>query len=216
MSQLPCKNYKGMIYTAHDGETEFEFDADNHLFTLKGGQQIPSVTGILKAEGFSRHYFATDEHRERGHRVALTVELFEKGTLNYGSIIGTDLEGYLAGWIQCKADKGLITQHAEQPSVSGAYLFGGIPDWIGTVDRRGLIIDIKTGVLEDWFALQLAGYELLAPKRSNGYLRWVVKLTREGTYQIVKFTTLTDRVVFLSALTTYRWKEEHNAIRNND
>ena len=74
-----------------DGKKRFsfddlEFDEDKHLFTVNG-EIIPSVTQILKREGFCPGLdFIDPWYLKRGSYVHKATELFDKGTLNEDSL----------------------------------------------------------------------------------------------------------------------------------
>jgi hypothetical protein len=66
------------------------------------------------------------------------------------------------------------------------------------------IPDIKSGAVQAWTGLQLAGYEILCGQRVN---RFGVQLTEDGKYKLIPFTDRNDRGVFMAALSTWWWKE---------
>lgn len=177
---------------------------DNHVYIdTDTGKHYPSVTTILTDLGFygnASQYF-TEESRQRGTLVHLMAKLFLTGDLNEETR-DPQLNPYL---IQLKkflsvSDFELIS--CEQPLINKIYGFGGTSDIFCFINGQESILDIKSGgVNKKPTALQLAGYEILIGKRCK---RYALHLTPDKA-NLIPFTDRTDRNVFLSAVTCWKY-----------
>lgn len=184
---------------------EFIFNDELHLYTLDG-RSLPSVTGILKQEGFIDDTWFTEDARLRGTYVHLTCHLYDKGTLDEDEL-SPALQPYLDAYILFKKETGFQVNESEVPCYHPQYLYAGTPDKIGTMNGAAALIDLKSGDIQPWCALQTAAYELFYP---NSMKRFGVQLTSEGKYKMIPFTDRTDRNIFLSAMACRNWKINHN------
>lgn len=184
---------------------EFVYNDELHVYTLDG-RVLPSVTGILKGENFIDDGFYTEDARVRGTYVHLACHLYDKGTLDQDGL-DPSLRPYLDAYIKFKSETGFQAIRSEIPHYHPQYLYAGTPDKIGTMAGSDTLIDLKSGAIEPWCALQLAGYEMFFDRPMK---RFGVQLTNEGKYKMTRFTDRTDRNIFLSALACRNWKLNHN------
>lgn len=187
-----------------------EFAQDSHTYRLDG-RPVPHVTGVLKANGFVDDSYFTEYAAERGRKVHLAIQYYDDGCLKEDSLDPV-LRPYLDAWIRFKAESHFVCEKSEIQVASKVHLCAGTVDklgrlFVGTPQETPAIIDIKTGEVHPWVALQLMGYLILLgePLRK----RYAVQLTDEGTYRLHHFKERTDRAVFLAALTVQTWKEYH-------
>ncbi|MHB8109695.1 MAG: PD-(D/E)XK nuclease family protein [Syntrophorhabdaceae bacterium] len=183
---------------------EFIFNDDQHLYTLDE-RPLPSVTGILKSEGFIDDTWFTEDARLRGTYVHMACHLHDMRTLDEDGLDDA-LRPYLDGYIRFKAETGFTVIESEIPRYHPQYLFAGTPDKIGMMNNSDTVIDLKSGILSPWTALQTAAYELFFDRPMK---RFGVQLTDEGKYKMIPFTDRTDRNIFLSALACRNWKINH-------
>lgn len=192
------------------------FNEAEHSYTL-GGVRLPSVTQILKAEGFidDRHF--TEESRDRGRAVHTACHFLEEGELDWDTV-DPSIVGYVQAYERFLEETGFESVLAEHPMADAFLRCGGMLDRLGTFRQRTLIdgwalLDIKTGVYQPEHDIQLAGYEVLAD-RDDGidvriHNRIVLELKKTGRYKLEP--TRTDphiaREVFRAAVKTYHWKE---------
>lgn len=204
-------------------ETGLTFDEAKHEYRLGvSGPVIDSVTQILKAVGISRYgrpgteLFDTPA-MQRGKAVHRATELFDKEVLDFATVTD-DVMPYLMAWIDFREKTGF------QPSLIEQQVFHRIYSYAGTLDREGtmgpnpyvkfhrgqrVVIDIKTGDVEDWTALQLSGYDEALPKVTPRRLRLAVQLKPDGTWRPHRFDDDNDGYVFLSQVTNYNWRKAH-------
>lgn len=183
---------------------ELIFDKERHVYSVNG-RVLPSVTGILKAEGFIDDTWFTEDARLRGTYVHLACHLYDMGTLDENEL-DPALRPYLNGYIRFKADTGFEVVESEVPRYHEQYLFAGTPDKIGVMAKADTLIDLKSGLVSPWTALQTAAYELTLDRPMK---RFGVQLTDDGKYKMIPFQDRTDRNIFLSALAVHNWKINH-------
>lgn len=185
------------------------FDSALHRYELDG-QEVPSVTRVLKDEGFIDTTWFTEWARTRGIYVHRIIEWHVKGELD-PSTIDDALQGYLCAWVQFIKDTGFISLLTERPFASALYSFAGTADCVGSLGGEESIIDIKAGSLSPATSLQLAAYEILHGGRSK---RFALQLKEDGKYSLKEFKDRSDRGIFLSALSCWWWK--HNNLRKGE
>lgn len=175
------------------------------------GRMYPRVTSILESAGIAVFYDMAEReyYLGRGQAVHLATALSDQGILNEATV-EDDIRPYLQGW-RCFVDDTDITFDAvEQTVFSAIYGYAGTLDRVGILNGNHCIIDIKTGPKNPATGIQLAAYKVAyldGGPMGHAYNRYAVHLTREGKYSLVQYGNHTDRNVFLSALTVYRWQQ---------
>lgn len=165
----------------------FRFDEAAHIYYL-GDRVLPGITGILKDCGYIDTTYYTEQARTRGTHVHRAIQYLNKGTLDWDSL-ADEYMGYVMAYEKFRADWNLKLDLFEEPLHHPDLLFGGTPDMVGTVlDGIPAIVEMKTGDVPRWAALQTAGQELLVQAkipREPGfrYRRWGLKLNKDGTYK---------------------------------
>lgn len=191
-------------------DPEFSFDRERHEYRL-GGRVVPSTTQVLRAAGFIGRSFASDYSRRRGEYVHLACHLHDRGVLDEESldpVIAPYLQAYRSFLEATKFDVLL----SEEPLVSVSHRFGTTPDKLGIFKGVPALVEIKTGIVQPWVALQTAAQELAVKDRFPEYRkaklrRYALGLRPDGTYLITgPFDNKSDREVFLGALACHTWK----------
>lgn len=178
---------------------EFRFVEESHTYFL-GEKILPGITGILKACGYIDPTYYTEESRNRGSHVHLAIKFLNKGTLDWDSVIDQYI-GYVSAYEKFARDWNLKLELFERPMYHPDLLFAGTPDLVGTVlNNVPSIVEIKTGPVMKWTALQTAAQELLVRAWDRPNLRrrrWGVTLNADGTYSKPKeFPEDRDEFVF--------------------
>ncbi len=181
------------------------FDSLNHSYT-EGEVSLPSVTTILKAEGFYDPRVFNEGAADRGtliHLITQQIDEVKKGVKDFGL---NPLYAYALAWDKFKTDTGAEILDCE-------IIVGGKEQGCaGTVDRVALIrgqeyvLDIKSGVPMPWHSIQLAGYKYLLGKPLR---RMCVYLKDTGKYRADECKDRYDETVWKAALISYRWKKEN-------
>jgi hypothetical protein len=159
-----------------------------------------SVTELLQAEGFIDTTWYDDYGRDRGSYAHKAIHLYDTEELDE-EILDPVLVPYLAAWKKFLRESKFKVADSEVRIDNGQ--FTGKPDKVGFLNGQPTILDNKTGTIEPWVALQLAGYEIL---KGSPHKRIAVKLKDNGTYSLKEFKDRQDRQIFLAALACYQWK----------
>lgn len=110
-------------------DAEIPFIEEGHFYEHEG-RRLPSVTGILKAEGYIDTTYYTEYGRERGSFVHLACHYDDIGDLDEDTL-DPEIKPYLDAYRRFKAESGFIVEQSEPPMMSTKYLFAGTPDKIG-------------------------------------------------------------------------------------
>lgn len=176
------------------------FDDATHTYRTDG-RVIPSVTEILRAEGFIDTAWFTDYGRERGKLAHLAIHLHDAGELDEDSLDPV-LRPYLDAWKRFVEATGCIILESEQACVDSLKRYAGTPDKIVLLDGKPTLLDIKTGAVSPWVRLQLCAY----CEAKTIYRRAAVQLTDDGTYKLHHYTDRQDFGVWQAVLAVYWWK----------
>lgn len=178
------------------------FDPETHAYE-SDGKRLPHVTGILRDEGFVDTAWFTEYSRDRGTKVHRAIEFYDAGDLDEEALDPV-LWPYVMGWQRFKQEANVTVEASEVRLASEVYGFAGTIDKVATIGNTKAIIDIKSGQVQPWTAIQLAAYSILLnePVRK----RYAVQLGDDGSYRLHEFKDRSDRAVFLAALTVHQWK----------
>ena len=170
-----------------------------------GGQEnkIVSVTEILVAEGFIDTTWYDEYSRTRGEYVHQAAHLYDIGKLDEERLDPV-LVPYLEAWKKFLTESKFTVTDSEVRLTGHG--FTGRPDKIGVLNDYPTILDIKSGAVQPWTALQLAGYEVL---KGTLHKRIAIRLKPNGKYSLTEFKDRRDREVFSSALLCYNWKKNN-------
>jgi len=101
---------EGHIYLASDGTTE-----------------LPSVTNILKSEGFIDDTWFNDYVRDRGNNIHLACHLDDINELDEDTVGEVELP-YLEAYRKFKRESGFMVEESEVPKANLKLMFAGTPD----------------------------------------------------------------------------------------
>lgn len=141
--------------------SDIQFDEEKHEYTVDG-RILPSVTTLLKGVGVIKGLdFMTEEGAKNGKRRHKLTELYDLGTLDYGSIALEDMP-YLEGWIKAKEELKIEVDPSgiEVKLYHPVLGYAGTSDRICPVNRQMTVTDLKTGAPAKWHVLQLILYGL--------------------------------------------------------
>jgi hypothetical protein len=179
-----------------------EFNPETHEYFFNG-RKVPSVTGILKEVGLIDGEWFTDEARERGKAVHAATELLDLDDLDLDSL-HPKIEPYVRAYQKFKNDTGFKPELIEHRVFNNEY------NYAGTLDRTGffpdgdeVILDIKSGPISGWAALQISAYDYCLDKARQ---RMALQLKNDGTYKVKSFKGHSDLYVFFSAAVIVNWK----------
>ena len=199
---------------------DFTFDEETHTYRVDG-VVVPSINQVLEAENFKNTAHYDEWYATRGKFVHQACHYLVHDILDWDSL-DPQIEGYVRAADQFIKDTRPYIYLSEEPMcVLSPYKFAGTPDWFALINKKPAVIDIKCGVIEPWMGLQFAPQELLwrdgFDRQGHTYsrlikgkiLRFTLQLKLNGKYNLVPFTGISDKGVFLSALACYNWKRNH-------
>jgi hypothetical protein len=200
-------------------KVDFTFDEPTHIYRLNG-EILPSITQILTAVGiinYGRGEVSNEAAMARGRAVHMACELYDRGTLDWATVTD-EIYGHLTAWINFREKTGFEPKKIEEPAYHEAFRFAGRLDREGTFSTNSIIktaklqrviVEIKSGEVEDWVALQTAAQDLLLPGVKKPRIRMGVQLTPTGEYKPRFFEDKQDHQVFLTQVTNYHWRKAH-------
>lgn len=193
----------------------FSFDESLHLYTDENGLVLPSVTQVLKANGFINFDgippAVLERKRKLGSLVHKVTELYDRNEeLSCFEIPDAVLE-YVEGYVNFRADSGFVPELIEQRMLGEIHgmVYGMTPDRVGLLNGEPHILELKTGATEHpaW-GLQLAGYDLglnKKPSLQRAALQLGPKFTRG--YKLFPYPEPTDYQIWVGALAQTIWKQ---------
>ena len=191
-----------------------QFDPETHIYRVDD-VILPSITQVLKAEGFINIRNVKPEDLQRGGYVHLMTHYYDTVGLDEDSI-DPELRGYLDGYKKFKEDTGFRVNLSEEPMYHAHHRFAGTPDKNGEMRGKPSIIEEKTGAIMPYTAIQTAAQELLWNANGGPELgtvnRYGLRLFPNGKYKLESFKDRVDRAIFLNALTLYTWKRNHKIV----
>lgn len=198
------------------------FESGSHSYFLDG-VKLPGVTTILKPlssyDDIPASILAIAA--ARGTAVHLACELEDLGTLDYGSL-DDEITGYLMGYQRFKEVMRPEFVNIECMGYHKDLLYAGTPDReLILHGKRGAkklaILDLKSCVtMQPTTGPQTAAYLAIAnshrpDKKEHAIDRYGLKLTRDGSFELVPYTNPGDWHDFLSCLRVLRFKLQNHA-----
>lgn len=186
------------------------FNPDIHQYSTEDGKTIPSVTQILSGVGLIDTTGFSEERAEFGRHVHSECEMWD--------LYGTDeveadspLRPYLDAWKKFRLETGFTPTLIEWAG-SSKYGYAGMLDRLGyTHLLENILLDIKSGPVRPWHALQLAGYQFICQEAGHKvFERWSIHLKNNGTYSLERHKELSDHSNFLACVSVYHLKERMN------
>jgi len=182
-----------------------EFNEEKHLFTVDGVVKR-SVTQVLKDCGLVNTKFFTEQGRENGSRRHLVTELYDRNTLDWGTVDPEDLP-YLEAWITAKEQLKIEIKFIEQKMYHPVLGYAGIVDRLCLVDRQPTVLDIKTGSPMPATKLQLPLYGLMV-ETLTPIKHLIIYLKANSRFTPV-WVDKKDQFVAMGAARVSEWKVRH-------
>lgn len=163
------------------------FDEKTHTYTTDKGVVLQSVTQVLSLAGLVDSTWFTEEGRIRGVAVHKACELLARRTLDRSSVCDA-IKGYLDAFERFMAESGFKVTKSEKMVVNAKKGYAGRYDFLGILNGRKAVLDIKSGSMPSWTAEQTAGYA-----ECLGYpARFGLELRENGTYSLKEFADPQD------------------------
>jgi hypothetical protein len=194
-----------------------KFEPESHQYSLysqtaQRWEPVPSVTQVLQAMGFVDTAFFTEESRTRGTYVHKLIELHISQELDENTV-DESLHGYFDAFRRFReeADIDTDTWTVEKPLASKVHRFAGTPDFVGIINGRCAVIDLKTSAtVSASEQLQTAAYKILIDETHQQGMpvthRFSLHVSSEGKYKVIEHKDRQDAQIFKSALACYYWK----------
>lgn len=182
---------------------DFIFDPIQHKYFLDG-KELTSPTELLRAEGAVNTEWYTEEGRDNGTRRHLIFHLDDIDDLVEDSVDHIDLH-YLQTYRRFKRENNFVLITSETPVFNATYMIACTPDKLCTLNGKKALVEIKTGNLEPWTALQTAFQSLCFDFPVE---RYGLKID-ERNYRLFQFSDRNDRSIILSCLAWNRWKKNN-------
>jgi len=179
------------------------FDETEHLYT-DGDCVIPSVTQILESVGFIDKRWYNDHACTRGTYVHKAVYLHHRMGGVKPESIDSEILPYFKAYLAFLESTRFEPAECEQLVYSKVFGFAGTLDLRGDLFGIDAIIDIKTGCIQPWAAIQTAGYNLASEKKAG--IRYGLNLTNKGIWKLEKYKNGNDEKVFIAAATVHNRK----------
>lgn len=114
-------------------ELEHVYHTSEHFLS-----QLPSVTGILKSEGFIDDTWFNDYVRDRGSNIHLACHLDDLNDLDEDTV-GEVERPYLEAYRKFKRESGFVVEESEVPKANLKLMFAGTPDKVGRFPHNNLL-----------------------------------------------------------------------------
>jgi hypothetical protein len=157
-----------------------EFDPGPHVYRYMG-QEVPSVTQILKVTGAIRGFYRGTEARDRGIAIHEATELMDTIGVPVDAF-QMDIRPWLVAWQEFTASTGVEIVSIECPVCHLRAGYAGTADRLINYNNRLAVLDIKTGSKAAWHRLQAAAYAEAIESTSGGEITTalVVRLAPKG------------------------------------
>lgn len=192
--------------------SELIVDLEKHEYHI-GNKKLLSITDCLKSAGLINVAFATDHDLWIGTATHRAIELYNKGTLDLDTL-DVDLRPRLDAWISFLKNTGFKPLESEKSVYNFNLQVAGTLDVLGVFpDGAEGIVEVKSGNVAKWCALQTAGQDLLMNGgRGTGRLhrrRYGLSVPRFGEPKVTPHNNPDDYNVFLACVTISHWKESN-------
>lgn len=198
-------------------EGVLEYRDEDHSYWL-GSRRLPSVTQILKAEGWMGNMqWYTEDGRQTGEDVAVTTALFDQGEPAAGHAVLEalpDVKPYVEAWRKYVNASGFQIEAVEERVCDSLLGYAGTLDRRGTIDGLPTVVDMKRYGFEPWHALQLTAYAWACESSfALPYRCEHVQLKPSGAFsrQIVEMNGFIDQ--WRAALANFHGKCNHGVIQ---
>ena len=185
------------------------FNPETHEYFWNGVKRI-SVTQYLKLAGFIDSRWYTDKGRQRGQAVHLACSYLNENDLDWNSV-DEPYKPYVDGYRLFMSDTNFVPQLVEHRVYDEIWGVAGTLDATGTwkLTSGNILIDIKTGQVQPWAAIQTSAYEACL---GASHRRYALELRDNGTYRLHEYKDRNDIKVFKCIVTQTNWAIQQGII----
>lgn len=191
----------------------FSYDADAHIYRTPH-QRLPGSTDVIKAEGLVESDWMSEDARWRGQVVHHGIRLLNEGVLDWETV-DPALAGYIRSYEHFLKGTGFKILGYEEPMMGQGY--GVIPDLWGLLNNVTTVVELKTGPVPKWAALQTAlqAAAIKLNKRIPIGKRYGLRLMADGSIsKLVPFENPMDEFTALGMVWGFNWKMQNGYIRD--
>jgi hypothetical protein len=185
-------------------DPSFNFVSDPHEYHMKG-QRLWSPSGTFLQIRYVDDRYYTEESRYRGQYVHRATHLIDEQDIVWNDIAPEYL-AYIEAYCEFKEVWRFKPRMREIPIYHPDYSYGVTPDGEGIIlDGDAAIVELKTGTMPWWTAIQTAAQEMAVaawdnPK--NFRRRFGVELKKNGKFRVKEFDDDHDYAVWEGNLIT--------------
>lgn len=190
-----------------------KLDKERHVYTV-GDRVVPGVTSILTNLGIIDTRWFDEQSRIRGDRVHTATQFHDEGGVCWDTM-DSRIRPYVEGYLAFLQDTGF------RPHLIEHIVYARDLDYGGTLDRTGwlpgrmreqyILLDIKSGSLQPWAALQTAAYQhalLTDPLQHTPLARYGLQLKSNGDYSFKPYPDPSDLQYWLSCVNVFNFKRK--------
>lgn len=107
------------------------FNPEGHIYTCPDGSHPPSITGILRDEGFIDARWFDEWSRDRGSHVHKAIHYDIMNCLDEEAL-DEEIRPYLSAFRKFMAESGFKVERSEVPGVNTTFGYVGTPDLVGS------------------------------------------------------------------------------------
>ena len=185
------------------------YNPEKHIYTSIRGR-LPGATDVIKSHGLINLDWMTEDARWRGQCVHRGIELFNRGELDLNTV-DEGVAGYIRSYDAFVKATGYEVLGCEIPCFTDS--FGTIPDTWGLLNGVISIVELKSGPIPKWAAIQTAlqSYALRHDKNVRIKKRYGLQLMENGSIsKLIEFPSVNDDKVAMSMVEVFHWKKENN------
>lgn len=166
----------------------FRYNDDAHVYVdLLTGEELPHITGMLKAAGLADDRWFTEESSERGTEVHRLTRDYDLQALDPATCVSA-FRGYLLAHVKAIGVIQPKWEGIEVALVHPQYRFGGRVDRLGIFYRTAGVMELKTGVVTKAHQIQTAMQAILAAPRfglpAEMLTRYVLYVKDKGKFKL--------------------------------
>lgn len=184
------------------------YNPEKHIYTSIRGR-LPGATDVIKSHGLINVDWMSEDARWRGQCVHRGVELFNRGELDLDTV-DEGIRGYIRSYESFVKATGYQVLGCEIPCFTDS--FGTIPDTWGILNGVLSIVELKSGLIPKWAAIQTALQvrALREDKNIRVRKRFALRLMEDGSIsKLIEYPSYNDDRVAMGMVETFHWKKEN-------
>lgn len=155
----------------------------DHVYRMHG-REVQSVTQILTASGAIDTTWFTPEAAERGRRVHDAIAAYNEDPA-LADMAGDEVAPYLAAYREFLGVSGARVIEYERMVYCASMDYAGTPDLYCEIDGLMVIVDYKTGPVQEWCSMQTAAYAYAYREAGRKvHKRYGLHLSKTGSYRL--------------------------------